>query len=90
MAWKYKCSHATAELGNNDHNIDTRDKLECGESVISVGRHFHSESSVRTIEQTQAANRFSVEAGMLKSAEVAYKIHESLGEKVKKTLPLWI
>lgn len=80
-----------AELENNDYNIDTLDKLECGESVISVGRHFHSsESSVRTIEQTQAASRFSVEAGMLKSAEVAYKIHKSLGEKAKKTLPLWI
>jgi hypothetical protein len=26
---------------------------------------------------------------MLKSEEVAYKIHES-GEKAKKTLPLWI
>jgi hypothetical protein len=45
---------------------------ECGESVTSVGRHFHStESSVRTVEQTQAANRFSVETGLMKSAEVA-------------------
>lgn len=60
---------------------------ECGESVTSVGRHFHSnEFSVRTVEQTQAASRFSVEAGMMKSAEVAYKIHEPLAEKAKKTL----
>jgi hypothetical protein len=40
MAQKYKCSHAPAKLENNDYSIDTLDKLECGESVISVGRLF--------------------------------------------------
>jgi hypothetical protein len=54
-----------------------------------VGRHFrHSCCSVGTPEQPKATSRSSNEAGVLKSAEVTYKICEPLAEQAKKTIPL--
>jgi hypothetical protein len=36
-----------------EQKIDARDKLECGESVASVARHFRiSEASVKATEQS--------------------------------------
>lgn len=78
MASKQKCSDSRAKGVTKAMTLEQKilvlAKLECGESVAPIRKLFHiTELSVRTVKQSQAVMRASVEATMPGSPKVTCK-----------------